>query len=139
MSEDSPTSFPSLADLERQQGIPADKYCGLSPEDMSRAIVAWHSGPRKPGMPVGYWPAGSEETRLGWLREEFGPDADVGRIRVLEQFFSARISRTLTLDWMLPDEDFDQAVAAGLRQHFPELEEDARKVIAGNYSYSHAK
>jgi hypothetical protein len=30
-------------------------------------------------------------------------------------------------------------VADGLARHFPELTEDARRVIAGNYSYSHAK
>ena len=27
----------------------------------------------------------------------------------------------------------------GLREHFSELTEEARQVIAGNYSYSHAK
>jgi hypothetical protein len=30
-------------------------------------------------------------------------------------------------------------VGEGLREHFPELTEEARQVIAGNYSYSHAK
>jgi len=28
------------SDLERDHGIPPDTYCGLSPHDMSRAIVA---------------------------------------------------------------------------------------------------
>lgn len=45
MSDDSPVPVPSVADLERQHGIPADTYCGLSPEEMSRAIVAYHSAP----------------------------------------------------------------------------------------------
>jgi hypothetical protein len=139
MSDNRPAPNPSFADLERQHGIPADTYCGLSPEDMSRAIVAYHSGPREPGKPIGYWPVGSEETRLGWLREEFGAAADVERIRLLEQFFGGRVSRALKLDWMLPNDEFDRAMTDGLRQHFPELTDDARRVIAGNYSYSHAK
>jgi hypothetical protein len=32
-----------------------------------------------------------------------------------------------------------QAVGEGLREHFPELTEEARQFVAGNYSYSHAK
>ncbi len=131
--------FPSVADLERQHGIPADTYCGLSPADMSRAIIACHSGPRRPGQPIGYWPAASEETRLGWLRAEFGPDADIERIRLLEQFFSSRVSRALKLDWSLPNDAFDRSVHEGLERHFPELSIEARAVITGNYSYSHAK
>lgn len=139
MGDDAPSPFPSVADLERQHGIPADTYCGLTPEDMSRAIVASGSGPRRSGVPIGYMPVGSEETRLGWLREEFGPDADIERIRLQEQFFGSRVSRALNLDWMLPNDAFDRMVMEGLRQHFPELTEDARQVIEGNYSYSHAK
>lgn len=139
MNDDAPSRSEAISALELQHGIPADTYCGLTPEDMSRAIVAYHAGPRKPGEPVGYWPVGLEATRLGWLREEFGPDADVERIRLQEQFFAARVSHTLRLDWMLPNDAFDRAVMEGLRQHFPELTEDARRVIAGNYSYSHAK
>lgn len=104
---------------------------------MSRAIVAYHCGPRRAGEPAGYNPIGSAETRLGWLSEEFGPDADVERIRLQEQAFSARVSRQLDLDWMLPDVEFDRAVADGLGRHFPELSDDARRVIAGNFSYSH--
>jgi hypothetical protein len=129
----------TFADLEREYGIPPDKYCGLSPADMSRAIVAWNSGPPRPGCRPGYWPAAAPETRLQWLREEFGPEADVGRIRVLEQFFGGRVSRALAVDWMLPNDEFDRAVAAGLARHFPELSAEARGVIAGNYGYSHAK
>jgi hypothetical protein len=128
-----------FASLERQYGIPPDKYCGLTPEDMSRAIVAYHSGPRRPDEPVGYSPIGSQETRLGWLRDEFGTDADITRIRVQEQFFSSRVSRSLKLDWMLDNQEFDRTVAKDLREHFPELTEEARNVIVGNYSYSHAK
>jgi len=126
----------TIAELERRHGIPPDRYCGLTPLEMSRAIVAYHSGPRRQGEPAGYNPVGSLETRLGWLREEFGPDADVERIRLLEQFFSGRMSRLLQLDWMLPAAEFDRAVWDGLRAHFPELTDDARRVIAGNYSYS---
>ena len=139
MHDESPASVPSLAELERQHAIPADKYCGLTPTDMSRAIVAHDAGPRKPGAPVGYMPVGSEETRVGWLREEFGPAADIEGIRLQLQFFAGRVSRALQLDWMLPNEAFDRAVAEGLSWHFPELTEEARLVIAGNYSYSHAK
>lgn len=139
MDEQRSDAFPSIADLERRHGIPADTYCGLSPADMSRAIVAYHSGPGRPHAPVGYWPAAAEETRLGWLREAFGPDADVERIRLLEQFFAARVSRALQVDWMLPNEAFDRAVREGLERHFAELSPEARTVIAGNYSYSHAK
>lgn len=40
---------------------------------------------------------------------------------------------------MLPNDEFDRQVMEGIRRHFPELTEDARRVIAGNYSYSHAK
>lgn len=139
MHEDAAAPDASWADLERQHGIPPDTYCGLAPEEMSRAIVACHAGPRRPGEPVGFWPIVSENVRLERLREEFGPAADVDRLRALEQFFSSRVSRRLELDWTLPDDAFDRAVTEGLRRHFPELTADARTVIAGNYSYSHAK
>lgn len=139
MAPEDPESCPSLADLEQHHDIPSDKYCGLTPADMSRAIVAYHAGPRQPGAHIGYMPVGSGETRLGWLREEFGPDADIERIRLQEQFFGGRVSRALKLDWMLPNDEFDRTVLAGLREHFPELTEEARLVIAGSYSYSHAK
>ena len=133
------TAGPDFESLERQYGIPPDEYCGLTPEDMSRAIVAYHSGPRRPDQPVGYNPVGSLETRLSWLRSEFGPEADVEKIRLQEQFFSGRVNRVLNTDWMLPNQEFDRAVGTGLRVHFPGLTEEARQVIAGNYSYSHAK
>jgi hypothetical protein len=139
MHDDASSGIPRFAELERQHGIPADPFCGLTPADMSRAIIALHAGPRRPGQALGYQPVGSEETRLGWLREEFGPDADVARIRLQEQFFAARVSQALHLDWMLSNEAFDHAVVEGLRRHFPELTDEARTVIAGNYSYSHAK
>ena len=79
------------------------------------------------------------ETRLSWLRKEFGPEADVEKIRLQEQFFFGRVRRALNTNWMLPNQEFDRAVGEGLRKHFPELTEEARQVIAGNYSYSHAK
>lgn len=127
------------ADLEREYGIPPEKYCGLSPAEMSRVIVACHSAHRQPGEPVGFWPVISVETQLGRLSEAFGPDVDVERLRLLEQFFSSRVNEALQLDWMLDNAAFDRAVHDGLSKHFPELSDDARRVIAGNYSYSHAK
>lgn len=139
MNDESPPPPGSLAELERQHGIPPDRYCGLTPDEMSRVIVAYHAGPREPGRPVGYMPVGSVETRLGWLREEFGPDADIGRMRLQEQFFGARVDQALRVDWMLPNHEFDRRVWEGLAEHFPELTEEARTVIAGNFSYSHAK
>ena len=71
------TLGPDFESLEQQYGIPPDKYCGLTPEAMSRAIVAYHSGPRRPDQAIGYNPVGSLETRLSWLRNEFGPEADL--------------------------------------------------------------
>jgi len=40
---------------------------------------------------------------------------------------------------MLDNQEFDQVVWDGLALHYPDLSADARAVIAGNYSYSHAK
>lgn len=128
-----------VADLERRFGIPPEKFCGLSPEAMSLAIVAIHGGRRRPGEPAGYWPTVSVDAHLDALREAFGPEADVERIRLLEQFFGGRVSRAIAVDWMLPGEAFGRAVAEGLDREFPELTADARRVIAGQYAYSHAK
>jgi len=139
MNDEAPAHLQSVTDLERQHNIPPDKYCGLTPKDMSRVIVAYHSGPRKRGEPVGYMPVGSVDTRAGWLRDEFGPEADVERMRLQEQFFGGRIDQALQLDWMLPNDEFDRQVWNGLAKHFPELTQEARQVIVGNYSYSHAK
>jgi hypothetical protein len=125
--------------LEAEYGIPPDRFCGLSAADMSRAIVAYDGGPRRPGEAAGYNPVGSLETRRGWLREEFGPEADVETIRLRVQFFGGRVDATLDLDWMQDNADFDRAVVEGLARHFPDLTADARAVLAGNYSYSHAK
>lgn len=128
-----------IAELAQRYQIGPDKYCGMTPAEISRAVIACHSGPRRPGEPVGYWPAGSEETRTEWLRAEYGPAADIERLRVIVQFFEHRLAQTLRLDWQLSNAEFDQAVAAGLIRHYPELTDDARRVIAGNFSYSHAK
>lgn len=136
---DAANRFPTIDELERQHGIPADTYCGLTPAEMSRAIVAIHAGRRVPGEPVNFWPTVSVEQQLIQLRDEFGPAADVERFHLLEQFFAGRVSRALGVDWMLPNDEFDRAVVDGLGRHFPELSADARRVIAGNYSYSHAK
>jgi len=128
-----------IAELERRHGVGPDRYCGLTPAEMSRAVVACHSGPRRPGEPVGYWPAGSAETVEERLREEYGPTADVERLLVMVRFFDHRVAGTLGVDWQLSNEEFDHAVAAGLARHYPELTDDARRAIAGNFSYSHAK
>jgi len=130
---------PSREDLEREYAIPPDRFCGLTAEEMSRAIVAHDCGPRRPGEPAGYNPIGSEETRGEWLREAFGPDADVEAIRLRIQFFMGRVRDALTVDWMLDNHAFDRAVWEGLETHYPDLSADARSVISGNYSYSHAK
>ncbi|MBU6222692.1 MAG: hypothetical protein KGR24_08070 [Planctomycetes bacterium] len=125
--------------LERRYGIPSDRFCGLTADEMSRAIVAHDGGPRAPGQAVGYNPIGSPETRLDWLREAFGRDADVELLRLRMQFFMGRVREALAVDWMLDNREFDQAVWDGLAIHYPDLTDDARAVIAGDYSYSHAK
>lgn len=126
-------------ELETRHGIPPDRFCGMTSADMSRAIVAHDAGPRQPGRAVGYDPVASPETRLGRLREAFGPDADVEAIRLRVQFFGGRVSAALNLDWMQDDDAFARAVAEGLEQHYPDLSADARAVIGGSYTYSHWK
>lgn len=126
-------------EFEARHGIPPDRFCGLTAGDMSRAIVAHDGGPRQPGQPVGYDPLASAETRLGWLREAFGPDADVESIRLRMQCFGGRLSAALKLDWMQDNADFERAVAEGLERHYPDLSADARAVIGGSYAYSHWK
>lgn len=126
-------------DLERQYGIPPDRFCGLTADEMSRAIVAHDCGPRRPGEPIGYNPIGSPETRAGWLRDAFGSAADVETLRLRMQFFMGRVREALKVGWMLDNDEFDRAVWNGLSTHYPDLTSDARAVIAGNYSYSHMK
>lgn len=126
-------------EFEAQNGIPPDRFCGLTAGDMSRAIVAHDGGPRQPGQPVGYDPLASAETRLGWLGEAFGPDADVESIRLRMQCFGGRLSAALKLDWMQDNADFEWAVAEGLERHYPDLSADARAVIGGSYASSHWK
>lgn len=132
-------AFPTIAELERQHAIPPDRFCGIGPADMSRVVVACHSRRGPPGEPVGFWPIVSPEIQLDNLRAEFGPEADVARLRLLEQFFSSRVNQTVAVDWDLPDVEFGRAVWEGLERHYPELTADARRVIAGSYSYSHMK
>lgn len=129
----------AMRELEARYGIPPDRFCGMTAAEMSRAIVAYDCGPHRPGQTVGYNPVGSPETRLGWLREEFGADADVETIRLRVQFFGGRVDAALDLDWMLDNDAFDRAVVEGLTRHYPELTADARAALAGNYSYSHMK
>ena len=59
-----------IAGLEQRYQIGSDRYCGMTPAKISRAVIACPSGPRRPGEPVGYWPARSEETRTEWLPAE---------------------------------------------------------------------
>ena len=139
MTSNQPESEARRRELERRYGIPSDRFCGLDAETMSRAIVAHDCGPLRPGEAVGYNPVGSPEIRLGWLRQAFGPGADAEQLRLRVQFFHGRISDALLLDWMLPNDDFDRQVVEGLARLYPDLTAEARAVIAGNYSYSHAK
>lgn len=126
-------------EFEAAHGISPERFCGLTAADMSRAIVAHDAGPRQPGRPVGYDPIASAATRLGWLREEFGPDADVETIRLRRQFFGGRVAAALNVDWMQDNAAFERAVAEGLERHYPDLSAEARTVIAGSYAYSHWK
>ncbi len=132
-------SYPSREELERQYGIPPDRFCGLSADEMSGAIVAYGCGPRKPGEPIGYWPASSADTRRAWLQEAFGADADAETLRLKIEFFMGRIDEVLKVDLALDNRDFDQAVWDGLARLYPDLSADARTVITGTYSYSHVK
>jgi hypothetical protein len=134
-----PESEAPRRELERRYGIPSDRFCGLEAETMSRAIVAHDCGPLRPGEDIGYNPVGLPETRIGWLRQAFGSEADVEQLRLRVQFFHGRISDALLVDWMLPNDEFDRQVVEGLARLYPDLTADARAVIAGNYSYSHAK
>ncbi|MFM8292777.1 MAG: hypothetical protein ACKOC4_13925 [Planctomycetia bacterium] len=137
MSDDARAA--ALRELEAQHGIPPDRFCGMTAAEMSRAIVAHDAGPRQPGGPVGYDPIASAETRLGWLRDAFGPDADVETIRLRLQFFGGRVAAALKLDWMADNAAFERAVAEGLEKNYPDLSAEARAVIGGGYAYSHWK
>ena len=140
MTAPTPPEFMSLRlELEDRYGIPPDRFCGLDAATMSCAIIAHDCGPLRPGEAVGYNPIGSPETRLGWLRQAFGPDVDVEHLRLCVQFFHGRISEALPLDWMLPNDEFDRQVVEGLARLYPDLTPEARAVIAGNHSYSHAR
>jgi hypothetical protein len=50
-----------------------------------------------------------------------------------------KLSDLIPVDWTLPDDQFAKVVREGLDREFPDLSEDARRVILANYSYSHAK
>jgi hypothetical protein len=54
-------------------------------------------------------------------------------------FFLAKVRQLIPVDWMLPAFQFAQVIEEGLEKHFPELSVDARNVILGSYTYSHAK
>lgn len=132
-------SYPTRDQLEREHGIPPDRFCGLTADEMSRAIVAHDCAPHAPGQPIGYDPIATEEARIDRLREAFGPEADVAAIRQRLRFFLARVSEAVRVDWMLDDASFDRAVWDSLAAHYPDLSSDARNVIVGNYSYSHMR
>jgi hypothetical protein len=134
-----PESEAPRRELERRFGIPPDRFCGLDAATMSRAIIAHDCGPLRPGEAVGYNPIGSTETRLGWLRQAFGRDVNAEHLRLCVQFFHGRISEALPLDWMLPNDDFDRQIVEGLARLYPDLTPEARSVIAGKTSYSHAR
>ncbi|MFN5950513.1 MAG: hypothetical protein ACK43N_18615, partial [Pirellulaceae bacterium] len=73
------------------------------------------------------------------LHQAFGEQADVERIQVQINFFLAKVRQLIPVDWMLPAFQFAQVIEEGLEKHFPELSVDARNVILGSYTYSHAK
>jgi len=72
-----------------------------------------------------------------------GHGRDPDRLNATDLIVDERVrgsrDMALKLDWMLPNDEFDRQVLEGLARHFPELTEDARRVIVGNYSYSHAQ
>jgi hypothetical protein len=61
------------------------------------------------------------------------------RIQLQVDFFMGKLSDLIPVDWTLPDDQFAKVVREGLDREFPDLSEDARRVILANYSYSHAK
>ncbi|MFN5770404.1 MAG: hypothetical protein ACK5ZC_10840 [Pirellulaceae bacterium] len=128
-----------IEELRQKHQIPEERFYGLDERSMSLAIVASMGLGGLDGAPVGYDPVRTPETSHQRLHQAFGEQADVERIQVQINFFLAKVRQLIPVDWMLPAFQFAQVIEEGLEKHFPELSVDARNVILGSYTYSHAK
>lgn len=128
-----------IEELRQKHRIPEERFYGLEGESMSRAIVASMGLGGLDGTPAAYHPLRSPEICRQRLHHAFGEQADVERIQVQVDFFLAKVSQLIPVDWMLPAPQFARVIDEGLEKHFPELTADARNVILGSYTYSHAK
>jgi hypothetical protein len=128
-----------IEELRQKHQIPEERFYGLDEQSMSLAIVASMGLGGLDGAPVGYDPVRTPETSQQRLHQAFGEQADVERIQVQINFFLAKVRQLIPVDWMLPAFQFAQVIEEGLEKHFPELSVDARNVILGSYTYSHAK
>lgn len=128
-----------IEELRQKHQIPEERFYGLDERSMSLAIVASMGLGGLDGAPVGYDPVRTPETSQQRLHQAFGEQADVERIQVQINFFLAKVRQLIPVDWMLPAFQFAQVIEEGLEKHFPELSADARNVILGSYTYSHAK
>lgn len=128
-----------IEELRQKHQIPEERFYGLDEQSMSLAIVASMGLGGLDGAPVGYDPVRTPETSQQRLHQAFGEQADVERIQVQINFFLAKVRQLIPVDWMLPAFQFAQVIEEGLEKHFPELSADARNVILGSYTYSHAK
>ncbi len=128
-----------IEELRQKHQIPEERFYGLDERSMSLAIVASMGLGGLDGAPVGYDPVRTPETSQQRLHQAFGEQADVERIQVQINFFLAKVRQLIPVDWMLPAFQFAQVIEEGLEKHFPELSVDARNVILGSYTYSHAK
>jgi hypothetical protein len=128
-----------IRELKDKHQIPDERFFGLDAESMSRAIVAMMNGPMEKDRPVGFFPVVSREIHHQWIREAFGSAVNAERIQLQVDFFMGKLSDLIPVDWTLPDDQFAKVVREGLDREFPDLSEDARRVILANYSYSHTK
>jgi 7-cyano-7-deazaguanine synthase in queuosine biosynthesis len=128
-----------IEEMRQKYQIPEDRFYGLDGDSMSRAIVASRGIGGLDGTPAAYNPLQSPESSRQRLQEAFGEKAGVERIQVQIDFVLATVSQSIPVDWMLPAPQFVQVVEGGLEEHFPDLSVDARNVILGSYTYSHAK
>ncbi|MFN9549129.1 MAG: hypothetical protein ACK56Q_02490 [Pirellulaceae bacterium] len=128
-----------IEELRQKHQIPEERFYGLDERSMSLAIVASMGLGGLDGAPVGYDPVRTPETSQQRLHQAFGEQADVERIQVQINFFLAKVRQLIPVDWMLPAFQFAQVIEEGLEKHFSELSVDARNVILGSYTYSHAK
>ena len=128
-----------IEELRQKHQIPEVRFYGLDEQSMSLAIVASMGLGGLDGAPVGFDPVRTPEASQQRLHQAFGEQADVERIQVQINFFLAKVRQLIPVDWMLPALQFAQVIEEGLEKHFPELSADARNVILGSYTYSHAK